>query len=326
MRHLPRHEQVTPVLLRGRQQLSAGPGAEAHDRHSAVTRVARRGVLELVDVQMRLDRFDRTVERAGLIEHHASACADAPVLQRLEWVDIDRGLFVGVQAPQRLDGQRGRGARADHLEPQLVGRLEVPGPPDRRVRPGSAIKSTLPGRRERAALVSADTTGAGRGQRTAHLIEVRGGHEGDDLVARRVRARGHQRPRVARAHRAGQPVGQAVLGRVERRVRRVDHHPRADRAVHQPLPGVERRQPADGPEDGRVIRDDRRGPDPLGLVHHGLGEVDRQQHRPVDGPPGIPGEKPDIVPRFRERRRGDALDCRDQFRSVHGSNSFLAAS
>src|SRR5206468_3610945 len=98
-----------------------------------------------------------------------------------ERVDVERGLFVRVRRPQRVDDLGQAFLREDRLEPYLRDALLSTLLADGRIGALAAEEGAGALGVPRAALVGADPARAGREDRVAHGIERFRRHEDDEL-------------------------------------------------------------------------------------------------------------------------------------------------
>ena len=87
--------------------------------------------------------------------------------------------------------------------------------------------------------------------------------------------------------------------------------------MHQPLLRVRADDPLEGHKDRRVIGDNRRAPDLLGLVHDRLGQIDRAEHRAGKLARRLAHEQAHVVPGFGERERGEFTQSLEQLGTIH---------
>ncbi len=221
-------------------------------------------------------------------------------------------VLVGVPLVQGAQHLGLGGAGHDHLQPGLGDPLEPAVRPDRRVRLVTGDEGAgahgLPG----APGVVTDDTGAGGAERVDQPVAVLDRGEHDQRVGLRG-ADGLQRHRVAHAEGGGQGVVDPVVGgAVGVGVRHEEPDAGADQPVHHPALGVVGGHPVHRGEQQGVVGDHQVHPALDGLVHHGVGRVDGEQHG-VHRLGGVTAHQADGVPVLGEGwvvpglHRGDDL-------------------
>jgi hypothetical protein len=256
----------------------------------------------------------RAAQSAGAA--HAARTAGKRRVQRVE---VEGGLFVGVHGAERADDGADRAARQDQLEAGLVGVLELEFPADRRVGRLVAAEGAAAGELVAALGVVADHAGADGGERPAQVGDLGGRDEDDQLVVAGLVDVRLERPALDEVEGVEEDVVGAADRDVERGVQGDDRDARGEQVGQQPRRRVGvGGDPADALEDRRVVDDQRVDLLAEGLAGDVVGQVDREQEL-ADGVVAPAGEQADVVPVGGPRERGEPVERGDEVPDGRGA-------